>query len=68
MKSSNDLHASLRAIDHKGYPAYKSLAGSYQFENFILCIDHVREILSHHLPVFISRCFITMLSFQKNIM
>lgn len=27
MKSSNDLHASLRAIDHKGYPAYKSLAG-----------------------------------------
>ena len=42
MKSSNDLHASLRAIDHKGYPAYKSLAGSYQFENFILCIDHVQ--------------------------
>ena len=42
MKSSNDLHTSLRAIDHKGYPAYKSLAGSYQFENFILCIDHVQ--------------------------
>ena len=42
MKSSNDLRASLRAIDHKGYPAYKSLAGSYQFENFILCIDHVQ--------------------------
>ena len=42
MKSSNDLHASLRAIDHKGYPAYKSLAGSYQFKNFILCIDHVQ--------------------------
>ena len=42
MKSSNDLHASLRAIDHKGYPAYKSLAGNYQFKNFILCIDHVQ--------------------------
>ncbi len=42
MKSSNDLLAFLRAIDHKGYPAYKSLAGSYQFENFILCIDHVQ--------------------------
>ena len=42
MKLSNDLHASLRAIDHKGYPAYKSLAGSYQFGDFILCIDHVQ--------------------------
>ena len=42
MKSSNDLRTSLRAIDHKGYPAYKSLAGSYQFERFILAIDHVQ--------------------------
>ena len=42
MKSSNDLRTSLRAIDHKGYPAYKSLAGSYQFERFILTIDHVQ--------------------------
>ena len=42
MKSSNDLRTSLRAIDHKGYPAYKSLAGSYQFDRFILAIDHVQ--------------------------
>lgn len=42
MKSSNDLRTSLRAIDHKGYPAYKSLAGNYQFERFILAIDHVQ--------------------------
>ncbi len=42
MKSSSNLRASLSAIDHKGYPAYKSLAGSYQFGNFILCIDHVQ--------------------------
>lgn len=42
MKSSNDLRIALRAIDHKGYPAYKSLAGSYQFSNFILVIDHVQ--------------------------
>ena len=58
MKSSNDLHASLRAIDHKGYPAYKSLAGSYQFENFILCIDHVQGdpfASPSHISVHISR-------------
>ena len=42
MKSSNDLRTMLRAIDHKGYPAYKSLAGSYQFGNFVLVIDHVQ--------------------------
>ncbi len=42
MKSSNDLRTSLRAIDHKGYPAYKSLAGSYQFGSFALFIDHVQ--------------------------
>ncbi len=42
MKSSNDLRTALRAIDHKGYPAYKSLAGSYQFTEFCLCIDHVQ--------------------------
>lgn len=42
MKSSDDLRTALRAIDHKGYPAYKTLAGSYQFGNFILYIDHVQ--------------------------
>ncbi|MCD8197241.1 MAG: ABC-ATPase domain-containing protein [Lachnospiraceae bacterium] len=42
MKSSADLRTSLRAIDHKGYPAYKSLAGAYQFGNHMLSIDHVQ--------------------------
>lgn len=42
MKSSNDLRVMLRSIDHKGYPAYKSLAGIYQFQNFTLSIDHVQ--------------------------
>lgn len=42
MKSSNDLRTMLHAIDHKGYPAYKSLAGSYQFGAFSLFIDHVQ--------------------------
>lgn len=42
MKSSNELRTLLRSVDHKSYPAYKSLAGSYQFGNFILSIDHVQ--------------------------
>lgn len=42
MKSSAELRTLLRSIDHKGYPAYKSLAGSYQFETYLLSIDHVQ--------------------------
>ena len=42
MKSSNELRTMLRAIDHKGYPAYKSLAGGYQFGKYLLFIDHVQ--------------------------
>ncbi|HBN55500.1 MAG TPA: isopentenyl-diphosphate delta-isomerase, partial [Lachnospiraceae bacterium] len=42
MKSSNDLRTMLRSIDHKSYPAYKSLAGVYQYQNFTLSIDHVQ--------------------------
>ncbi|WWR16398.1 ABC-ATPase domain-containing protein [Lachnospiraceae bacterium JLR.KK008] len=42
MKTSNELRSELRAIDHRGYPAYKSLAGSYRFETFCLFIDHVQ--------------------------
>ncbi|MDE7318611.1 MAG: ABC-ATPase domain-containing protein [Lachnospiraceae bacterium] len=42
MKSSNELRTLLRSIDHKSYPAYKSLAGIYQFPKFSLSIDHVQ--------------------------
>ena len=42
MKSANELRILLRSIDHKGYPAYKSLTGSYQFDRFSLFIDHVQ--------------------------
>ena len=42
MKTSNDLRTLLRSIDRKGYPAYKSLAGSYQFGSYVLYIDHVQ--------------------------
>lgn len=42
MKKASELEALLRSIDHKGYPAYKSLAGSYDFTDYILSIDHVQ--------------------------
>lgn len=42
MKSSNELRTLLRSIDHKSYPAYKSLAGAFQFPSYTLVIDHVQ--------------------------
>lgn len=42
MKSSSELRTLLRSVDHKSYPAYKSLAGVYQFPSFVLSIDHVQ--------------------------
>ncbi|MDO4943297.1 MAG: ABC-ATPase domain-containing protein [Lachnospiraceae bacterium] len=42
MKTSSNLKSFLLSIDHKGYPAYKSLKGSYQFPGYIFTIDHVQ--------------------------
>ena len=42
MKSSEELRASLRAIDRRSYPAYKSLAGSGSCGKYILHIEHVQ--------------------------
>ncbi|MCI9138073.1 MAG: isopentenyl-diphosphate delta-isomerase, partial [Lachnospiraceae bacterium] len=42
MKTSNDLRELLHRIDHKGYPAYKDARGDYQFEGYVLSIDHVQ--------------------------
>ena len=42
MKPSSSLRSMLKSIDHKGYPAYKSLRGSYQFSSFCLNINHVQ--------------------------
>lgn len=42
MKSSNDLRALLRSIDRKSYPAYKELAGCWQFKSYLFCIDYVQ--------------------------
>ena len=42
IKRSEDLQEILRRIDHRGYPAYKDTAGSYQFGNYVLGMDHVQ--------------------------
>lgn len=42
MKSSSELRTLLRSIDHKSYPAYKSLGGAWQFPAYALVIDHVQ--------------------------
>ncbi len=42
MKNKNDLRQSLLSIDHRGYPAYKSLRGEYDFGEYVLSIDHVQ--------------------------
>jgi predicted ABC-class ATPase len=38
----NKLRTILYTIDGKGYKAYKRLKGTYQFQDFVLCIDHVQ--------------------------
>lgn len=42
MKPSSSLRSMLKSIDRKGYPAYKSLRGTYQFSSFCLNINHVQ--------------------------
>lgn len=42
MTPSAELQSMLRSINHKSYPAYKSLRGIYQFDSYHLSIDHVQ--------------------------
>lgn len=42
MKQADDLQNLLRSVHRKSYPAYKSLKGSYQFDRYVLSIDHVQ--------------------------
>ena len=42
MNTSVQLEQQLMNIHRKSYPAYKSLAGSWQFPGYILHIDHVQ--------------------------
>ena len=38
MNHSQDLKRLLESIDHKGYPAYKAVQGSYDFKDYILTL------------------------------
>lgn len=58
MKTAEELRGKLRSIDHRGYPAYKELKGQYDFNDYILSIDHVQgdpfaapSRLSVHIPM-----------------
>lgn len=42
MKNLNDLKKMLYSIDGKGYKSYKSLEGQYDFNKYVLSIDHVQ--------------------------
>lgn len=42
MQQSSDLQSLLHSIHRKSYPAYKSLKGVYQFDRYLLSIDHVQ--------------------------
>ena len=43
MHSSQDLEGILLNLDGKGYPAYKSLKGEYNFDSYIFSIDSVQS-------------------------
>lgn len=42
MKPSSLLRNTLKSIDHKGYPSYKGLKGTYRFSSYLLNINHVQ--------------------------
>ena len=42
MNTSEELKNLLNRIDHKSYPAYKDTKGFYQFNGYVLSIDHVQ--------------------------
>ena len=42
IKTDIDLRRKIQSIDHRGYPAYKDLRGSYDFSDYILSIEHVQ--------------------------
>lgn len=44
MKSSTELKKDIMAIDHRGYPGYKGLRGSYQFGDLSCPLTMYREI------------------------
>ena len=43
MKHSKELHKILQRIDGHSYKAYNDIKGSYNFEFFVLHIEHVQR-------------------------
>ena len=46
MQSAIELRNKLKSIDHKGYPAYKELKGQYDFQDYVLSVDHVQGFMT----------------------
>ena len=42
MKSAAELEKNLMSINRRSYPAYKETKGIYQFDRYVLSIDHVQ--------------------------
>lgn len=42
MKTSDDLRKQLLSLNNKSYSLYKTLSGSYLFNDYVLSIDHVQ--------------------------
>lgn len=40
--TAQDLRVRLRAIDRRGYPAYRDIRGAWAFPDYVLSIDHVQ--------------------------
>ena len=58
MQQASELKTQLQSIHRKSYPAYKSLKGSYQFDRYILSIDHVQGdpfASPSHISIHVSR-------------
>lgn len=53
MKHKSELQKLLFSLNKKSYPAYKSLQGSYSFDDFELTICHVQGDPFASLPIWI---------------
>lgn len=68
MRTAEELRKELRGMDRRSYPAYKSLAGTYQFEKYKLIIDHVQGDPLHLLPVCMWKCLTGRREYRRGIM
>ncbi|MBU5479900.1 ABC-ATPase domain-containing protein [Blautia sp. MSJ-19] len=58
MQNASELKTQLQSVNRKSYPAYKSLKGSYQFDRYILSVDHVQGdpfASPSHISIHVSR-------------